>query len=218
VRIAAWLSIVFAVLSAIAIFLPGIELQVGGVTLGKRAKVSLYTAARDRDVVKTLIERYHALGGKATGEKAADFILAHAHKHAAKAHVDDARDAMSSLDEVHGSDIQLAGRALVGITLGYIAVVVAFVLVMFGATDEAKFSRRRAIAGVAVALVLAAVAVAVHVGWSMGLAEANDDIGGEPFVLGIGADLMPVGALAALGSAIAALVLLLRAKRDAKPA
>ena len=215
-RIAAWLSIVFAVLSAIAEFLPGIELQVGGVTLGKRAKVSLYTAARDRDVVKTLIERYHALGGKSTGEKAADFVLSHAHKKATKAHVDDARDAMSTLDDVQGSDIQLAGRALVGVTFGYFAIVVAFVLLMFGATDEAKFSRKRAIGGLAVAVVLAAVAIAVHVGWSMGLAEVNDEIGGESFVLGIGAYLMPVGAVAALGCAIATLVL--HAKRNAKAA
>jgi len=216
VRIAAWLSIVFAVLSAIAVFLPGIELQVGGVTLGKRAKVSLYTAARDRDVVKTLIESYHALGGKQMGEKAADFVIAHAHKHATKAHVDDARDAMSSLDEVQSKDVQLAGRALVAITLGYFVIVIALVLVMFGATDEDKFTRRRAIGGLVAAVVLAAVALAVHVGWGMGVAEINDDLGGDSFVLGIGAYLMPAGAVAALGCAIA--VLVLHAKRHAKAA
>lgn len=217
-RIAAWLSIVFAVCSAVAAFLPGIQLQLGGVSLGKRASISLVGAARDRDVARTLIERYHALGSKPAGEKAADFLLQHAAKHAKKAHVDDARDAMSTLDDVNGKDVQLAGRALVALTWAVFALVVVLVVLMFGATDEEKFTRRRAIGGLAAALVLAAVAIGVHLGWSMALAEANDELGAELFALGSGAYLMSGGAVAAFACAIVVVVMKLRAEGDAKPA
>lgn len=216
-RIAAWLSIAFAVASAIAVFLPGVELQIGGVSLGKRASISLYKAARERDLASALMEKYHATGGRKLGEKAADALLQHAHKHAKKAHVDDARDAMDTLDSVSDSDVKTAGQALVVLTWSFFLVVLVLVIVMFGTTNEA-FTRRRAIAGVAIAVVLAAVAVAVRFGWGMVVAEANDELGVDSFALGIGADLMAIAAVASLGAAIAVLVLRLRAQRDAKPA
>jgi len=216
VRFAAWLSIAFAVVSALAIAMPGLELQISGVSLGKRASISLYTAAKDRDVARALLEKYHATGSRKLGEKAADMVLEHASKHAKKAHVDDARDAMSTLDDVNDSDVKVAGHALVGLTFGYPLLVVTMVLLLFGATNESTFTLRRAIGGLVLGVLVAAAAVGVYFGWSMVVAEANDEVGATLFAMGVGAYMMPVCAGIALAGAIATLVL--RAKRNTQRA
>ncbi len=217
-RFAAWLSIAFALASTLAIFLPGIELQVNGVSLGKRASVSLYTATRERDLVRTLLDKYHAAGKRKLGEQAADVLLEHAAKHAKKAHIDDARDAMATLDDVSDSDLKVAGRALVGLTWGYPALVAILVFMLFGATNEQTFATRRAIGGVVLGVLVAASAVAVYLGWSTALAEANDELGVQLFGLGVGAIMMPVCGVIALAGAIATLVLHLRTQRHARRA
>ncbi len=211
-RLAAWVTIAFAVLSATSVFLPGIELQLGGVSLGRRASLSLYHAAKERDFARALLDKYHAAGERHVGERAADLLLEHAAKHAKKAHVDDARDAMSTLDDIHDSDLRTAGRALVAVTYGYLALVVLLVALIFGDTMRGTYSRKRAIAAVALTTLCAAIAIAAHVGWREAVWQANDELGAELFGLGIGAYLMPLTAAGALASAIALLVVRVRSR------
>lgn len=215
-RFAAWLSIAFAVVSALAIFMPGLELEISGVSLGKRASISLYKAAKERDVARALLEKYHAAGSRKFGERAADVVLEHASKHAKKAHVDDARDAMSTLDDVSDSDLKIAGHALVGLTWGYPLLVAIMMFMLFGATNEDAFTRGRAVGGVVLGVLVAAAAAAVYIGWSTAVAEANDEVGAPLFAMGVGAIMMPVCAGIALAGAIATLIL--RAKRNAQRA
>jgi hypothetical protein len=220
VRLAAWVMIAFAVLSATAVFLPGIQVEVGGVSLGRRASLSLYQAAKERDVARALLGKYQATGGRHVGERAADLLLEHAAKHAKKAHVDDARDAMSTLDDIRDSDLLTAGRALVAVTYGYLALVVLLVALIFAETMRGGYSRKRAIAAVALATVAAATAIAAHIGWREAVWQANDELGADLFGLGIGAYLMPLGACGALAAAIALLVVQVRsgAQRNAERA
>lgn len=215
-RFAAWLSIAFAVVSALAIFMPGLELEISGVSLGKRASISLYKAAKERDVARALLEKYHAAGSRKLGERAADVVLEHASKHAKKAHVDDARDAMSTLDDVSDSDLKIAGHALVGLTWGYPLLVAIMVFMLFGATNEDAFTRGRAVGGVVLGVLVAAAAAAVYIGWNTAVGEANDEVGAPLFAMGVGAMMMPVCAGIALAGAIATLIL--RAKRNAQRA
>ena len=217
-RLAAWFSIAFAVMSAVGVFLPGVVMEVGGVRIARKASVSLYRAAADRELARSLLQRYARSGGRQTGEKLADKLLEHGGSHARKLHVDDARDAMSTLDEVSDDDVKTAGRALVAITAIYLALAAVIVALLFGDTMRGAYSKRRAIVTVVLGAVLAAIAIAVHVGWSAVAFEANDELGVSSFALGIGAWVMPVCAVGALASAIALLVLRVRAKPDAQAA
>jgi hypothetical protein len=214
VRLAAWVTIAFAVLSAAAVFLPGVELQVGGLSLGRRTSLSLYQAAKERDFARALLGKYQAIGSRHVGERAADLLLEHAAKHAKKAHVDDARDAMSTLDDVSESDVRTAGRALVGLTWGYLGLVALLVALLFSETMRGEYSRKRTIAAVVLATLAAALAVAVMIGWREAVWQANDELGIESFGLGIGAYLMPFAACGAMAAAIALLVQHVRAARQ----
>ncbi len=217
---AAWLSIAFAVLSAVAVFLPGLEVEVGGVRLSRRTSMSLYNAAADRELARALLARYAHSSHREYGEKLADKLLEHGGKHAKELHVDDARDAMSTLDDVSDDDVRNAGRALVALTAVYLALLAIPIGLTFGDTMRGSYSRRRAIAAVALLVIASAVAIAVHVGWREAVFEANDELGTHSFALGSGAWVMPVGALAALAGATALLVLQVRsaAQPDAESA
>ncbi len=217
---AAWLSIAFAVLSAIAVFLPGLEVEVGGVRLSRKTSLSLYKAAADRELARALLARYAHSAHREYGEKLADRLLEHGGSHAKQLHVDDARDAMSTLDDVSDDDVKTAGRALVALTAVYLVLLAIPIGLLFGDTMRGSYSRRRAIAAVPLLAVASAVAIAVHVGWRAAVFEANDELGAQSFALGSGAWLMPLAAVAALAAAIALLVLQIRsgAKPDAQAA
>jgi len=182
--------------------------------------LSLFQAAKGRDFARALLGKYQAAVGRHVGERAADLLLEHAARHAKKAHVDDARDAMSTLDEISDSDVRTAGHALVTVTFGYLALVAMLIALIFGDTMRGTYSRKRAIAAVALATIAAAIAIAAHVGWREAVWEANDELGGDLFGLGIGAYLMPLGACGALAASIALLFVHVRssAQRDAKRA
>lgn len=212
-RIAAWLSIAFAVISAIAVFMPGLELRIAGLST-KSTSVSLWNAALDRDKPRRMIEVYQGLHGRQLGAK----ILKHVGN---RAHADDARDAMETLDEVDPEDVRKAGYALVGLAFGYLALIAGFFALASGAVREhVTASKRRVIATAVVALLAAAVAIAVRVAWGMVLGEAEEEIGKTSLQIGFGAFLMPVGACGAFAASVAVAVLRLRdgAQRDAKPA
>jgi hypothetical protein len=206
VRVAAWLTIAFAVLSATAVFLPGLDVEIGGVRLTRKTSLSLYKVAADREVARALLARYAHAGSRQYGEKLADRLLEHAGAHAKKLHVDDARDAMSTLDEVSDDDVRRAGFAVVALTIAYLALLAIAVALPFGDTMRGTYSRWRAIVVVAVTTLAVVLAIGVHLGWSAAAFEANDELGTSSFALGVGAWLMPIGACGALASAIALLV------------
>ena len=214
-RLAAWLTIVFSVLSATAVFLPGVEVQIGGVAVSRRASLSLFQAANERDLARAMLGKYHRATHLHDAESAADALLLHARKTASKAHVDDARDAMSTLDDVSDSDVKTAGRALVAVKWGYLGLLAILAALAFGDTMRGEYSRKRVIAAVVIATLATAIAIAVHVGWREAVAEANDELGTSTFAVGIGAYVMPAAAIGALAAAVALLVQHVRARRAA---
>ncbi|MGE5185676.1 MAG: hypothetical protein ACM31C_26625, partial [Acidobacteriota bacterium] len=122
--------------------------------------------------------------------------------------------------EVNDDDVKNAGRALVALAAVYLALLAIPIGLTFGDTMRGSYSRRRAIAAVALLVVASAVAIAVHVGWREAVFEANDELATQSFAMGSGAWVMPIGAVAALAGAIALLVLQLRsaAQPDAERA
>jgi len=60
VRVASWAFVLAAVVGAVGVFLPSIELQLAGKAVSRRTQISLYTASRDRELVRKLVVAYHA--------------------------------------------------------------------------------------------------------------------------------------------------------------
>ncbi len=216
-RVFAWIAIACAALAISGVFLPALDVRAEGVRV-KRASLSLYRATRDREAARVLLGRYARWGGKHYGEAAADAALKHAKAGASRLHVDDARDAMSTLDELSDDDAREAGLAIAAVTWGFFALEAIVLALVFGDTMRGAYRRWRAHVAAALALVGAAVGVAVLVGAREAAWQANDALGAGALEAGTGAYVIAIGAVGALAGAVALSVQLWRAKRDAERA
>jgi hypothetical protein len=206
VRLIAWLLVACALLTAIGVFVPCLEVHAGGITV-RRASISLYRASADRELARALLARYEHTGQRRSAEQIANLLLEHPATRAQKLHVDDARDAMTTLGSLDDRQVVIGERALVGVVWGMIALAVLAILVAARIAVGALAPRARAlVAAVAIALMLAALAVAVHVGCRLAVGEANDEVGADVLALASGAWMMPLAALGALACAIGLVV------------
>jgi hypothetical protein len=211
VRLASWIIIVAAAVTALGVFMPVIEAPLGGHVMSTRETLSLRDAARDRKRVRELLAAYrrsHAtkLGGAVIGK-----VLPHAGR--SKAYLGDANDAMDTLSGIDDDDVAHAGTALVALVwlvIGLCGLTIA--LVFFDAVNR-RYHRGRVIAAVILAVVVAAIAIAIRIGCGLIVFEANDEIGAAVTSLGYGATVMPVAAIVAVISALALLVMCVRARR-----
>jgi TRAP-type mannitol/chloroaromatic compound transport system permease large subunit len=198
VRLIAWLLVACAALAAIGVFVPCLEVHAGGFAV-RRASLSLYRASADRELAHALFVRYEHTGQRRSAEQLANLLLEHSATRAQKLHVDDARDAMTTLDSLDDRQVVIGERALVGVVWGMVALAVLAILVAGRIAVGAAPPRARAlVAAVAIALVLAALAVAVHIGCRLAAGEANDEVGADVLVLASGAWMMPLAALGAV--------------------
>ena len=209
-RITAWAFVLCAVLGALGVFVPCLEVELGGAAVHKRTQVSLYTVSRDRDQVRALFATYHRSKVTRIGGK---LIRAAAPRAGgrARAALGDARDALDTLDDVSDDDVHTAGIALVatlGTLLGLELVMTALV---FGALMRGLYRRGRLIVTLLAALVVALLGVALHVGCRVAVWEANDEVGREVLALAPSAYLLPLAALAGL---VLAIVLVIRRPRE----
>jgi hypothetical protein len=211
-RVASWVFVVCALVSALGLFVASVDVEIRGHSLGRRTSLSLHDMATDRDFVRRVLARYGHAAGRRYGEALADVALHRATARAKQLHVDDARDAMSTLDDVSDDDVKSAARALTIAIWGYVALAIAAAIIAFAGTQREP-SRGRAIAGVALAVVLAAAAIGVHVALREAVWQANDEIGAHAVGLAAGAYLVPIAGAAALAAAIAVLVMQVRATR-----
>jgi hypothetical protein len=188
-RVASWVFVACAVLGATGMFLPAIEVE----GLGAHGGQSLYRLGRDRALAKRLLARYRA--HRAIAEKTSDSALHHSTKRAKQLHVDDARDAMSTLDDITDDDVAHATLALSILVWTFVVMEIGAIALVAPAT-QGPIRRRRAIGAVVLAGVIAVIAVAVWWGRNFALDEIDLDqlaAGPGPFV----AVAAAVGALAA---------------------
>jgi len=214
VRVAAWIFVVCAVAAAIGMFLPALEVRVGGNPLAKRTSLSIYRANTNSEFIRRLVAGYKASSGKKLGTAVAAELMPRV---GGKLHgaIDDASSAMTSLDDVSDSDAKTLARVLAISLWTFIALHVAMALVVGADLVRDRFRRSRLIAALAMAVVSAAAGIAIHVGCSMAIAEANDDLGKDLIGYGAGAWLIPIAAIGGLGAAIALLVIHRRAGHTA---
>lgn len=210
-RVAGWAYVLCAVLVAVAIFLPCLDLRAGGSSVSKRTERSLHQISADRALIHRMLVAYHGSAKRKLGTKIIHAVTPRASGRP-RAALEDARDAMDTLDDVTDDDIKHAGTALMITLWAVIGLEAALVLLMFPPLMRGTFGRGRLVLALLGALVVAAVAIALHLVVREAVWQVNDEVSHAILVLGPGAYALPLAAIAAL---IAAVVLV--ARRPAPP-
>ena len=208
-RVASWVVVVCALVGAAGMFLPSVELQVGGTSFGRRTSLSLYQAHSDREFVRRFVASYGKSSGRRTGEALAAVLLPHAWGRT-KGHIDDAHSAMTTLDEVGDDDIKTVYRILTIAIWAFLTLQTIIAALVFGEMTDGTRRRGRLIAALVMSIVVTAVGVAIHLICREAVWQANDNLGYDAIGLAVGAYLIPI---AAIGGSIAMVVLLVRSRK-----
>jgi len=214
VRVASWAFVLCAALVAIGVFLPSIDVQLAGRAVSKRARLSLYAASTDRELVRKVIAGYHGNSKRHLGAAVLHKVTPRTSGRP-RAALEDARDAMDTLDDVSDDDVRTAGTIFtiaLWTLLGLDAVMAGLV---FGDLMRGAYRRSRMIGALAASVVVAALAIALHLACREAVWEANDEVGHSALVLAAGAYVLPIAAVAAL---VAAIVLVARRRPTARTA
>jgi hypothetical protein len=210
VRVAAWVFVLCTALGAVAVFLPSVELQLGGAAVSKRTQLSLHTASTDRALVRRLLTAYRHSERRRIGGAIVRKVTPRVGGRA-RAALDDARDAMDTLDDVTDDDVRTATTAFLITLWTLLGLNAVMLLLVFPPLMRGTFRRGRMAAALVAALLVAAIAVALHVACREAIWEANDELGRTALVLAPGAYALPIATLAGLVSAI---VLVARRSRE----
>ena len=204
--------IVCTLFGAIGVFLPSFEMHAGGVSLGRRTTLSLYQASTNREFARKLLYGYHRSSGKRVGAALTAALMPRVGSRM-KSHLDDVRDAMSTLDDVSDDDAKTGAKVLV-ITV-WSLLFLHFVMAALLFTDAANdvFRRGRVIGAGCLSLLLTGAAFAIHVIDRDAVWEANDEIGKSVFDLGLGAYMTPIAAAAGLVAVMFVLVQSIRSRQ-----
>jgi hypothetical protein len=211
VRVSSWVFVLCAVLGAASVFLPSIALPLGNAS-GRRSQLSLYKASTDRAQVTRFIAAYHAGAASSKRQLGAQILhkLTPRTSGRSRAALEDARDAMATLDEVSDSDVRAATTVFAIALWSLLGLEAAIVVLVFSELMRGTFRRGRLPVALVAAVLVAAIAVALHVACREAVWEANDEVGRAALVLASGAYVLPAAALAAL---VAAIVLLAKRRR-----
>jgi hypothetical protein len=205
--------VVCAAIAALGVFLPSIELEVHGVTV-RRASLSLYRISRERELARALFGRYSRSEGRRVGEALTAALVPRLG--ANKAHLDDAQDAMQTLDELSDADVRHAGQAISAAVWALLALSIAMAGLVLVELLRDAYRTRRAVYACLIAVVDAALAVGMHLGCREAVWQANDQIGRELLALAAGAYILPLAATSALAAIVTASVLA-RRRRAPEP-
>ena len=210
-RVASWVFVLCAALGAVGVLLPSIELQVRGSVI-KRAELSLYKLASDRAMARRLLVAYRGSSHRRVGAQIVHAVSPRVGGRA-RATLDDVRGAMDTLDDVSDDDARLAGRMLVATLCALLGLEAIAAGLVFGELMRGSFRRGRHVAALLAALLVAAIAIALHLVCREAVWQANDELGRSALSLGSGAFVIPAAAIAGF---LVAVVLV--ARRDRGPA
>ena len=200
-RVASWVLVLCAVLGCVGVFLPSIELQIQGSAVSKHTELSLYKIASDRQVARRLLTMYRGSSKRRLGARLLHDVAPRVGGRM-RATLDDARDAMETLDGVSDDDARLAGIALVAAlcALGGLEAILA--ALVFGELMRGSFRRSRHVAALIAAVLVTAIAVALHLACREAVWQANDEVSHTVLSLGPGAYVLPAAAIAGFFLAI----------------
>ena len=200
-RVASWLFVVCAAIGVAGVFLPSIELRPGGAALSRRVDFSLYKVASDRAVARRLFAMYRASEKRRVGARVLHSVAPRVGGRT-RAALEDARDAMATLDDVSDDDVRIAGIALVAALCALLGLDAIMAAVMFGELMRGSHRRSRHIAALIASLIVAVIGIALHVACREAVWQANDEVGRSALGLGPGAYVVPLAGLAAFALAV----------------
>ena len=206
--------IVCAVVAALSVFMPVLDVPVAGHVMSKRETLSLHGAASNRRLIRKLLAAYRHNSAARMSGAVADKLAPHA-RGRAKDYLEDAGDAMDALSGISDEDAKQAGRALLALTWIVIGLCALMAALIFFDVVTGIFHRGRIIGALVVAILVAAIAIAIRIGCGMVAFEANDELGAAVVELGVATIAMPAAAISAVLSGIALLVLDIRSRRAA---
>jgi hypothetical protein len=207
-RIASWIFVACAVVAALGVFLPAIE--VGSHVISRRQTLSLRQAASDRQTVRKLLAAYRRTGATHAS------LVSKANSHATGALKDvlgDASDAMDTLSGISDDDARHAGTALLVVVWTFVGLCAAMALLIFLDVVAGRYQRWKIITALVIAIVVAAIAIAIRYALGEVAFEANDEIGREAIAVGSAATVIPVSAVGAVCAIVTLLVMHVRSAR-----
>jgi hypothetical protein len=206
--------IVCAVVAALSVFMPVLDVPVAGHVMSKRETLSLHGAASNRRLIRKLLAAYRHNSAARIGGALVGKATPHASGRA-KDYLEDAGDAMDALSGISDEDAKQAGRALLALTWIVIGLCALMTALIFFDVVSGGYHRGRIIGALVVAILVAAIAIAIRIGCGMVAFEANDELGAAAVELGVATIAMPAAAIGAVLSGIALLVLDVRSRRVA---
>ena len=199
-RIAAQAAVVCALACGLGVFLPAARLDVGGrLALGPTSR-SFYQLGQSTDEVRGFLARYRQSTAKYVGSRALD-KLAPRLPGRLQSPSRDVQDAIATLDELRDEDVKTVGTIAAATMWSLLALNLLVIALVFG--TDGRTRRLRVAAALAVSIVTAVVAVAVHAVFRIVVAEANAEVGSAILTLRGGAYLMPLAAVASTVAVIA---------------
>lgn len=212
-RIAAWAFVVCTVLCAAAVFVPAVELLVDGGTVSRRTSLSLYQVSTSRDVVRGYVRAYKRAPGHKLGVAVTGVLMPRVGK-GLRSHLDNIRDAVTTLDEVEDRDVVTIGRILTATVWTLLALLAVMAGLIFSDTMRERYRPTRTFVVVGISAIVAAVAIAVMLAAREAVWQANDELGHEVLGVAFGAYMLPVTALGAVAAAGMLLVKLRRLRKQ----
>jgi len=206
VRVASWIFVVCAAITAASVFLPAVELHAGSYSLGKRGTLSLYQANTDRDFIRRVFAGYHASSRKKLGEAILGEMMPRVGGKL-HGHIDDVHSAMTSADDVSDDDIRTATIALAVAIWAVLALELAMAALVVHQLMRERFTGKRLIGAAAMSLVVAAVAVVAHIIVREAVFEANDDLGKDVVAVSYGSYMILVAAIGAVVAGVTCVVI-----------
>lgn len=206
VRALAWLFVVCAVLGAVGLALPALTLRTPRGSVVKPPGVSMLQLAASRHRATRVVA---VVQGSRARDVALALVDSVAGRSASKLHATaaDVRGAVVDVGRISASDVSTAGTTLAVAVWGWLAMLVAMALLVFGDVVSGHRRRRRMLAAAA----LAAITTALAIGWHLALRLIVDEVAdaaGTPLVqLGAGAYVTLVASIAGLLALLAVLVL-----------
>jgi hypothetical protein len=197
---------------ALSIFVPSVAVEIGGVTVSKRASLSLWQASTNTDIAKRIVGAFNGNSKRRLGEALTAALLPHA-RGGLRGHLDDAHSALEAVD-VSDSDIDTGGRVLEIVLFGFFMLAGVAIAVVFVELMRPAIRRKRVIIALVLSVVVAALAIGFHLLCREGVWQANDSIGKDALGLAAGAWLMPVMGVGALAALVTVLVMMQRLQKS----
>jgi len=205
-RLVAWAFLVCTVLGAAGLFLPSFGLRVGGVSLGRRASLSVYQAIEERDLVRRVAVAYRQ-GARTPVGSAMVAALSSASPGRLSHFTADVRSAAMALDVASGEDAAVSASLVSAALWVVLALHAIMAFLVVGGAIEGNFRRWRLIVTVLVAMIVAAVGIGLFVVARSAVDDVNAELGRGVLELGVGCYVIAGAAVGALALGIGLVVM-----------